>query len=513
MTTVVGSERAVPAVRRVVALPFAVGVVITALVAGGAALGVYSQNIHNGLIAASFGGVGVFVLHRRPDNREARLFLATGAAHAVLFFGRQYGLHASDAGRSLPAVEWVTWLGVWPLPLVLVLVAVTIMSFPDGRLPSRRWRAAVSVMAAVGAVLAVLSALWPVEYADNDLPVDHPLHIGGARTAQDVWSALGPAAYLSFQLAWVACVVLRLRRARGDEARQLRWFVYAVVMAAMAMAAGIVALSSPAVGVLAVPLIAAAAGSAILKYRLYDIDVVVNKTLVVGVMAVLVTAAYVAVVASVGGVLGVTARPHVGLSLVATAVIAVAFDPARRRVQRRIDRLVYGDRPTPYETLARLSNQLSHGGDRTDLFAGLASTVADGVGASDVTLWVGTDDELIAVATWPPTAAPADGRTATLSSLEQGGRTHVRPIVHHGELRGAVTLTKAPGEALTPSEDRLLRDLAAQAGLVIDNVGLGAELQDRLHQISAQAAELRAAAKRIVAAQDDARRRIERDLH
>ena len=91
--------------------------------------------------------------------------------------------------------------------------------------------------------------------------------------------------------------------------------------------------------------------------------------------------------------------------------------------------------------------------------------------------------------------------------------THVRPIVHQGMLRGAVTLTKAPNEPLTASDDRLLHDLAAQAGLVIDNVWLGAELQDRLHQISVQAAELRAASKRIVAAQDAARRRIERDLH
>ncbi len=89
----------------------------------------------------------------------------------------------------------------------------------------------------------------------------------------------------------------------------------------------------------------------------------------------------------------------------------------------------------------------------------------------------------------------------------------MRPIVHQGSLRGAVTLRKAPGDALTASEDRLLADLVAQAGLVIDNAGLGVELQHRLHQISAQAAELQAAAKRIVAAQYEARRRIERDLH
>jgi len=132
-----------------------------------------------------------------------------------------------------------------------------------------------------------------------------------------------------------------------------------------------------------------------------------------------------------------------------------------------------------------------------------------------VTLWVGADEELVAVASWPPSDHGSQLATApkNLASLGDGERTHVRPIVHQGSLRGAVTLNKPPGEVMTSSDDRLLHDLAAQAGLVIDNAGLGVELQHRLHEISLQAAELQAAGKRIVAAQDKARRRIERDLH
>ena len=194
---------------------------------------------------------------------------------------------------------------------------------------------------------------------------------------------------MAFQLAWVVCVALRLRRARGDEASQLKWFVYAVSVSAIAMIAGLIVFHSATLGVLSVPIIAIAAGAAILNHRLYDIDVVINKTLVVGVMAVIISVAYVALVVGVGAILGVAASPNVGLSLVATAVIAVAFDPLRRRVQRWVDRLVYGDRPTPYEALARLSAQLNEAGERADLFAGLASAVADGVGATEVTLWVG----------------------------------------------------------------------------------------------------------------------------
>lgn len=498
------------------AVPSALGLLSAALVSAGFCLGGYTQNLHNGLIAAGFTGVGVFVLSRRPGHREAWLFLATGVAHALMFFGRQYGFRVGNGGRALPAVEWVTWIGVWPLPLVLVLVGVTVMSFPDGRLPSTRWQIVVTIMLAVGAVLAVMSALWPVDYADNALAVPHPLRVGGYDTARDLWPFIGPTAYTAFQLAWVVCVILRLRRARGDEASQLKWFVYAVSISAVAMVAGLIVFRSATVGVLSVPIIPIAAGAAIVNHRLYDIDVVINKTLVVGTMAAIISAAYVALVVGVGTILGLAASPNVVLSLIATAVIAVAFDPLRRRVQRWVDRLVYGDRPTPYEALSRLSAQLNQEGERNELFAGLASAVADGVGASEVTLWVGSGEELVSVASWPPTAGQDATHTAVsadLDSLGRSERTHVRPIVHQGTLRGAITLTKAPGEALTASDDRLLHDLTAQVGLVIDNVWLGAELQDHLHQISIQAAELRAAAKRIVAAQDAARRRIERDLH
>lgn len=496
---------------------YALGVFSAVLVAAGFGLGIHLTNLHNGLIAAAFTAVGVFVLRRRPGHREGWLFIATGVAHAVMFFGRQYGLYGGDQSRApLPGASWLMWLGVWPLALVLVLFGVTMMSFPDGRLPSRVWRPVVAVMVLTGALLSLASALWPLEYAKNAASVSHPLHLGAFDTAQGLWVAISHPAYLLFQLVWVACVVVRLRRAVGDEARQLKWFGYAVAVGAGAMALGFIVFRSPTLGVLAVPVVPIAAGVAIVKYRLYDIDVVISKTLVVGAMAGIITATYIALVVGVGDLVGAGERPNPVLALLATAAVAVAFEPIRRRVQRGADRLVYGQRPTPYEALSRLSTQLAVEGQRADLLTGLASTLAEGVGAAGVTLWVGSEQDLLAVASWPPgvgTEARLAAGPTDLASLAHGGRAHVRPIVYRGTLRGAVTLTKAPGEALAASEDRLLRDLVAQAGLVIDNVGLGVELQDRLHLISVQAAELQAAAKRIVAAQDEARRRIERDLH
>jgi signal transduction histidine kinase len=450
----------------------AIGAATAALVGGGFALGVHLGNLHNGLIALSFTAVGLFVVHRRPGNREGRLFVATGVAHAAMFAGRQYGLHPGP----LPGASWLGWLGVWPLPLVLVLSFFTLMCFPTGRLPSPGWRPVVAVFAALGLVVAVVSALWPVEYDRTALVAPHPLDLPGRAAARQVFQVCR-SIYLLCQLTAVACVVVRLRRARGDEARQLRWFGYAMSVSAAVMVLGLVVFRSPVPGTLTVPLVAVAAGAAILKYRLYDIDPVINKSLVVGAMAAVVTLGYAAVVVGAGQLFHGSGTV---LSLLATALVAVAFEPLRRRVQRLADRLVHGRRATPYEALARLSAHLAAPAGL--LLDGICATVADAVGAREVVLWAGPREALRAVSAWPagvrPEAAPDLDDPATVA------------IRHDGRFRGALTVTK--GDAFTAAERRLVADLAAQAGLVL---------------------ELRATAQRLVVAGDAARRRLERDLH
>ena len=237
---------------------------------------------------------------------------------------------------------------------------------------------------------------------------------------------------------------------------------------------------------------------AIVRHRLYDIDPVINKTLVVGAMVLLISVGYVAVVVGVGALLPLSDRV---LALAATAVVAVAFEPVRRRAQTFADRLVYGARATPYETLSRLSAQLTRSDE--GLLDGLAATIAGGVRASEVVVWVGEADRMEAVAAWPSADRP--DRSRTLAELGRG-LDLVRPVLHDGLVRGALVLRPPPGETLTQAEEQLLADLLAQAGLVIDH-------QARLEQVARQAAELQAAARRIVTAQDSARRRLERDLH
>ena len=455
-------------------LGWALGAATAVLVTGGFLLGPDVSNLHNGLIAISFTAVGLYVVHRRPGNREGWLFAATGAAHAVMFAGREYALES-----GLPGASWLGWLGVWPLPLVLALIGVTVLCFPDGRLPSPRWRPVVAVLIGAAAVLSVVSALWPVEYARTGLLAPHPLDLPGAATAEAFYRVARNVGYLLLQLIPAAGVVIRLARARGDEARQLRWFVYAVTVAALVMVAGLAIARTPVPGTLTVPLIAVAAGAAILKFRLYDIDPVLNRSLVWGAMAAVVTLGYAAGVAGVGRLVGGT--PTL-LSLLATAVVAVVFEPLRRRVQRLADRIVYGRRATPYEALARLSAHLT--APAGGLLDGICRTVADAVGAKRVSLWTGTPDRLRAVSTWP---GPGDTTESALADLPGAV-----PIVHDGRFLGALTVAKAPGDPISAAERRLIGDLAAQAGLVL---------------------ELRATAQRLVAAGDAARRRWERDLH
>nr|WP_221382393.1 histidine kinase [Actinoplanes polyasparticus] len=451
---------------------WAAGAATTVLVAGGFALGAHLGNLHNGLIAVSFTAVGLYVLRRRPGHREGRLFVAVGVAHAVMFAGRQYGLHAGP----LPGASWIGWLGVWPLPLVLVLVGVAVMCFPTGRLPSRGWAPVVGVLTAIGLVLSAVSALWPVEYARTGLVAGPPFDLPGRAAATAFYDVARPAGYLLFQLTWVACVIVRVRRAHGDEARQLRWFLYAATVSAAVMVLGLAGWGSPVPGTLTAPLLAVAAGAAILRYRLYDIDPVINKSLVFGAMAALVTVGYAVVVTGAGRLVDGYGTL---LSLIATGLVAVVFEPLRRRVQRLADRLVYGRRATPYEALARLSAHFT--APAGGLLDGICATVADAVGAREVVLWTGPADDLRAVSAWPAT-----------TPLPAGPRTPPVPVRHDGRLLGALTVAKAPGETLSGAEQRLVGDLAAQAGLVL---------------------QLRATAQRLVAAGDAARRRLERDLH
>lgn len=243
--------------------PVAFAVVTGALVVVGAGFGIRPDNAHNGLLALSFAVVGAAVLVRRPGQREAELFLVAGVAQGAVFLGRQVGTARSGAGQDW--ASWVAWLGIWPLPLVLAVVGATVMCFPDGHFPGRAWRRAWQVSAVVALGLALLSALWPVDYGRAGLVTAHPLQVPGVEVARSVFAVGQPLAFTSFQVLWLVCVAVRYRRADVVDRRQLRWLLGAVAVSVVVLGAGLLLEGSPRAGLLTVWLIPVAAGVAIVE--------------------------------------------------------------------------------------------------------------------------------------------------------------------------------------------------------------------------------------------------------
>ena len=319
-------------------------------------------------------------------------------------------------------------------------------------------------------------------------------------------------------LVWSVWDLLRrLRRSTGDARLQLRWFVYAAVLVLVVFGSSTVVPTAglwwQILGRLALICLPVAVGIAILKYRLYDIDVVINKTVVYVSLAAFITLVYVAVVVVLGGLIG-AADESLGLSIVATAIVAVAFQPVRERVQRVANRFVYGERATPYEVLSRFSDRVAGTYATEDVLPRTARVIAEGTGAERAEVWLRIGDELVVGGAWPTNgedrrAVPLDAEGAFV--LDGADRTVA--VRYHDELLGAIAVAKPSGEALSPAEDKLLTDLSSQAGVVLSNVRLTADLEARLEQIARQAAELRASRQRIVAAQDAERRRLERNIH
>jgi signal transduction histidine kinase len=305
----------------------------------------------------------------------------------------------------------------------------------------------------------------------------------------------------------VASVVIRFRRAVAPERQQLRWLVVVAVLAAVLLvgaigfgALGLHRIGDP-LGVAFLWMLSTglpiSAGIALLRHRLYGIEVVANRAIVYGSLAAVITAIYAVIVAGVGAAVGRGDRPNVFAAVAATAVAAVAFQPVRRRAQSVADRVIYGDRTSPYELLATFTERLDDA-SLHEILPRMTSLVAEGTGADRVRIWLRDGIELRAVATWP-----ADGVLPAPVQLDDGDLPDLYDpafaVRHGGDLLGAITVGRPPQEPMTVATERLLVDLSAQAGLVLRNVALVEELQ-RSRQ-------------RLVTSEDEARRRLERDLH
>ncbi len=470
--------------------------------------------------ALAFATTGALIAVHHPSHSVGWLCLAIGALWSLVVGSSALAPWGVLTG-ALPeeALAWVAWFGWLWVPALGLMGTHLLLRLPSGRLLSPRWRPYSWWCTAVLAVASVVIAVEPyppgVRGTTNPMALPETVPDMLVDLMGTVVTVLVPLALLGS----LGSLVLRYRRTDDEERHQIRWLVFGglvflgtYLLAMAAVLVGGVPEDSPAFGVItgvvfisyaAVP---AAIGVSVLRYRLYDIDVVISKSLVWAGLVGFITVVYVAVVVGVGWLVGAGDETNPGLSIAATAVVAVAFQPVRERLQHLANRLVYGQRATPYEVLSAFSARMGQTEETEAMLERMARLLAEGTGADPARVWLRVGDTLRPAAAWPAASGTPDQVAMSGATLPDLPGDRAVGVVSAGETLGALTITKARGEVVTPPEEKLLDDLAAQAGLMLRNVRLTAELMQRVEQ-------LRASRQRLVAATDAERRRLERDLH
>lgn len=438
-------------------------------------------NVFRAASALGFGLPGAFLLAVQPRNRIGWLLLGIGAAQALSLLGSSYGLvGVHDSSRSLPGQGWALWVSEWLwAPAWALAPTLLLLLFPTGRLPSPRWRP-VAVAALLTAVLSSVGwALMPPAATDVE-GLYPPGYQGPVPTSFAIAGPAASAGLLLAPLTALACLgalLQRHRRATGAERRQLEWVLVGAVALVTLLVAGFFVpppLGPLVVGLAVVPL-PLAMTVAVVHHRLWDIDVILGRSLVFGVLSVGVVVIYATSVSVIGSLLGNRA----GAPLVATALVAVGIQPAHQQVRRLVNRFVYGDRDDPASALRHLGARIGSSGDPGEVL----SDVAQSIGQRLRVPYVAIEEPDATMAAW--------GRP--VPSVE-----HV-PLSHRGSRVGTLAVGAAANDRLRPADLRALAELAPHVAVVVHARRLARDLE-RSHQ-------------RLVATRNEERLRLRRELH
>jgi signal transduction histidine kinase len=458
--------------------------------------------------------VGFVLASRRPANRVGWVFLVAGLGLGLGSFARAYGLHALVAAPgSWPAGRAAAWLANWIWVIPIAMLAFLFLLFPTGQLRSRRWRPAAWF---VGGAFTFTTVYMLVNATGS---WSHPFSFPGEQTQNLLVLLTTVILLVAALVVSVAAVVVRFARSSGDERLQLKWFAAAALLVVVTFIPSFLTpwVAAAVLSSLAFLCLWVAIGIAVLKYRLYEIDIVISRAVLYGSLAVFITAVYAGLVIGVGAVAGGRDRPLV--AALAATVVAVAVQPARQRARRLANRVVYGRRATPYQVLSDFAQRIGGTYAAEDVLPQMAQIVAAGTGAERVVVWLRAGDELRpgAASGGRPAAAPAPADAPPpgpppadrlpLDPLPVDGEAMppvpgadlAVPVLRQGELLGAISVWMPKGEPLRPAGQQLVADVASQAGLVLSNAAL--------------VTDLRASRQRLVTAQDEARRRLERNIH
>lgn len=450
--------------------------------------------------------VGALIVSRHPAHPVGWLFCVGNAVAELGLAAAAYYDHSRLSASPLPGASWAAWFqGMTGSGFTLGLLVLFLLLFPTGRLPSPRWRV-VAVAAVVNLVVLEVGIAAILGSPADAVPLSvlQPLEGPERLVFEGTQWVL-----LVCLLCGVASIVVRRRRATGVLRQQLRVFTVAGFCLAGSIALLVLAGPLEDLGVprsvvqgvffLSYGGLPVAAGLAMLRYRLYDIDLLLNRAAVLTSLAAVTTAAYVAVVVATGAVLGDRIGSGKTVSLAATALVALAVQPVRRRLRRLADTLVYGRRATPYEVLATFADRLGGALSVDETLPRMAEAAARGLGARSASVRVLLPDGSERTTRWPAGTAP-------------GRADLVVPVAHAGEDIGDVSLDLPAGAVPSERGVDLVSGLAAQAGLALRNVQLTAELRTHLEELTAQSEAVAASRQRLLSAQTVERQRLERRI-
>jgi signal transduction histidine kinase len=450
---------------------------------------------------------GNAIVRRQPENALGWLMffiavvLAMGPAASSFVI---YAVRVSPG--SLPGPGVVVALGEMSPTLTLMGILLVLQLFPSGRPVSGRWRwvvwATLLAWFGINGLVHMLephtiTAIWSDDLSYAHVRLRDPLGLQALRVILDLLGPVAGIIALGTAVLSLASLFVRRRRADAVTRIQLRWLG---LVAGFALAWTVVVFpltgGNPLYWTVITPLVALgipiSVGIAIVRYRLLDVDVVIKKTVVFGVVAGVLVTLYLAVIAL--ATLGAISRLVVGAVL-----LLITFNPVRKAARGIADRIVYGRRATSYEVLAEFSQRMGDTYASDDVLPRMAQILSGATGASAATVWLRIGNELQPAETAGDPAvdpAPMPLRGDALPELPADLAAEVR---HQGELLGALSVSMPANDPLDPGRGKLVRDLASQAGLVLRNVRL--------------IEELRASRQRLVAAQDEERRKLERNLH
>jgi signal transduction histidine kinase len=502
------------------------GVVLTVMAWGDLVTSDKINELTQAPSAVLYATLGALIV-RRAGNVIGWFLLGNGAVLAVNAAASAYAVLGITHPGTLPAPELVGLLAEWIFVPVFAALVFMLGLFPSGTLPSPRWRpfAALALLATAlamaGFVVHPRLIALPAP-GGASLTVANPLGIESlgpvlSTVLPGTLNSLGVVGTVLLAGAFVSLVV-RYRSGGRVVRQQIKWITLAAVALVVCQVAALLGAAATGTGSNPVTIAAFAATPvivlfgipalitvAILKHGLYEVDVIINRALRYGLLSAALTAIYVGIVVGIGTLAGYAGGPL--LTAAAALAIAVLFQPLRRRAQLLANRIVYGQRATPYQVLADFAEDMAGQLDADAALERMASVLAGATGAVRVEVWVRVGPQLRPRVTWPPGSAPPAAVPLTGGDrLPEFGATRAIAVRHTDELLGALTLEKPRNEPVSAAEDKLLAHLASQAGLVLRNVRLTAELQATID-------DLRASRRRLVRAQDEERQRIERNLH